>query len=79
MGHENAEGMAHVGVRVEPPVRLWRVGTVLNLHYFGLVGGKSIKLHFKHEVCEAMRNVFLFQGLREFFNVLFSVAVLEAT
>ena len=21
MGHENAEGMAHVGVRVEPPVR----------------------------------------------------------
>jgi hypothetical protein len=20
MGHENAEGMAHVGVRVEPPV-----------------------------------------------------------
>ena len=22
MGHENAEGMAHVGVRVEPPVRL---------------------------------------------------------
>lgn len=25
MGHENAEGMAHVGVRVEPPVRLGRV------------------------------------------------------
>ena len=22
MGHEDAEGMAHVGVRVEPPVRL---------------------------------------------------------
>ena len=22
MGHENAEGMAHVGVRVEPTVRL---------------------------------------------------------
>ena len=22
MGHENAEGMAYVGVRVEPPVRL---------------------------------------------------------
>ena len=29
MGHENAEGMAHVGVRVEPPVRLGRVGTVV--------------------------------------------------
>ena len=26
-GHENAEGMASVGVRVEPTVRLWRVGT----------------------------------------------------
>ena len=24
MGHEDAEGMAHVGVRVEPPVRLGR-------------------------------------------------------
>ena len=24
MGLENAEGMAHVGVRVEPTVRLWR-------------------------------------------------------
>ena len=31
MGHENAEGMAHVGVRVEPPVRLGRVGTVEHL------------------------------------------------
>jgi hypothetical protein len=30
MGHENAEGMAHVGVRVEPPVRLGHGGTVLN-------------------------------------------------
>src|SRR5574343_770432 len=25
MGHENGEAMAHVGVRVEPPVRLGRV------------------------------------------------------
>ena len=25
IGHENAEGMAYVGVRVEPPVRLGRV------------------------------------------------------
>ena len=25
MGHEDAEGMAHVGVRVEPTVRLGRV------------------------------------------------------
>jgi hypothetical protein len=24
IGHENAEGMAYVGVRVEPTVRLWR-------------------------------------------------------
>ena len=28
IGHENAEGMAYVGVRVEPPVRLGSVGTV---------------------------------------------------
>ena len=27
-GHENAEGMASVGVRVEPTVRLGRAGTV---------------------------------------------------
>ena len=32
MGHENAEGMAHVGVRVEPPVRLGSVGTVVVAH-----------------------------------------------
>ncbi len=31
MGHENAEGMAHVGVRVEPPVRLGHVGTVVEV------------------------------------------------
>ena len=30
IGHENAEGMAYVGVRVEPPVRLGSVGTVLD-------------------------------------------------
>jgi hypothetical protein len=33
MGHENAEGMAHVGVRVEPPVRLGSEGTELHLFY----------------------------------------------
>ena len=32
IGHENAEGMAYVGVRVEPTVRLGSVGTVLHLH-----------------------------------------------
>ena len=31
IGHQDAEGMAYVGVRVEPPVRLERVGTVLHL------------------------------------------------
>jgi hypothetical protein len=31
-GHENAEGMACVGVRVEPPVRLGRVGTDVEVH-----------------------------------------------
>ena len=31
MGHEDAEGMAHVGVRVEPPVRLVSVGTMWHL------------------------------------------------
>ena len=29
IGHENAEGMAYVGVRVEPTVRLGSVGTVV--------------------------------------------------
>ena len=29
IGHENAEGMAYVGVRVEPTVRLGRAGTVV--------------------------------------------------
>ena len=28
IGHENAEGMAYVGVRVEPTVRLGHVGRV---------------------------------------------------
>ncbi len=32
IGHENAEGMAYVGVRVEPPVRLGSEGTVLDVH-----------------------------------------------
>ena len=32
MGHENAEGMAHVGVRVEPTVRLGRVGRAVEGH-----------------------------------------------
>ena len=31
IGHENAEGMAYVGVRVEPPVRLGSVGSELQL------------------------------------------------
>ena len=31
ISHENAEGMAYVGVRVEPIVRLGRVGTVFVL------------------------------------------------
>ena len=30
IGHENAEGMAYVGVHVERPVRLRREGTVLH-------------------------------------------------
>ncbi len=33
IGHENGEAMAYVGVRVEPPVRLGSVGTVLKLHF----------------------------------------------
>ena len=32
IGHENAEGMAYVGVRVEPPVRLGSAGTVVDVH-----------------------------------------------
>jgi hypothetical protein len=31
-GHQNAEGMASVGVRVEPTVRLRRVGRVRQVH-----------------------------------------------
>ena len=30
IGHENAEGMAYVGVRVEPTVRLGSAGAVLH-------------------------------------------------
>ena len=33
IGHENAEGMAYVGVRVEPPVRLGSVGTTAKIHF----------------------------------------------
>jgi hypothetical protein len=33
MGHEIAEGKAHVGVRVEPTVRLGSEGTVLQTEY----------------------------------------------
>ena len=33
ISHENAEGMAYVGVRVEPTVRLGSEGTVLQLPY----------------------------------------------
>src|SRR5574343_1872336 len=32
IGHENAEGMAYVGVRVEPPVRLGGVGRAVADH-----------------------------------------------
>ena len=32
ISHENAEGMAYVGVRVEPPVRLGIVGRVFDRH-----------------------------------------------
>ena len=32
IGHENAEGMAYVGVRVEPTVRLGSGGTVVLVH-----------------------------------------------
>jgi hypothetical protein len=39
MGHENAEGMAHVGVRVEPTVRLWREGKVCRVRSTFLVCG----------------------------------------
>ena len=43
MGHENAEGMAHVGVRVEPPVRLGRVATVDKRHlWWGFLFGLNI-------------------------------------
>ena len=37
IGHENAEGMAYVGVRVEPTVRLGSAGTVLHLYKNSLV------------------------------------------
>jgi hypothetical protein len=32
MGHQNREAMAHVGVRVEPTVRLGREVSVLQSH-----------------------------------------------
>jgi len=37
MGHQNREAMAHVGVRVEPTVRLVRVGKVRQVHSSGIV------------------------------------------
>ena len=37
MGHEDAEGIAHVGVRVEPPVRLGRVGRAVDVPEIGHV------------------------------------------
>lgn len=33
MGHENAEGMAYAGVRVEPTVRLGSGGMDLHEHF----------------------------------------------
>lgn len=33
MGHDNAEGMAHVGVHVERPVRLVHEGTALHFTF----------------------------------------------
>jgi len=33
IGHENAEGMAYVGVRVEPTVRLVREGSGLRFRF----------------------------------------------
>ena len=42
IGHENAEGMAYVGVRVEPPVRLGRGGTMLLCAHLRKQGDTSL-------------------------------------
>jgi hypothetical protein len=36
-GHENGEAMASVGVRVERPVRLGRVGKVFQVHLADMI------------------------------------------
>ena len=43
IGHENGEAMAYVGVRVEPPVRLGREGTVVAWHQTFLHSSQSLK------------------------------------
>ena len=42
IGHQNREAMAYVGVRVEPPVRLGRVGTVLQVHIYSTLLGSAL-------------------------------------
>lgn len=47
ISHEDAEGMAYVGVRVEPTVRLGSVGTVL--HFRKCVRGKIGHAHSRSD------------------------------
>ena len=51
MGHENAEGMAHVGVPVEPPVRLGRVGTALHFQFELESKLTSCQITFRFDAC----------------------------
>jgi hypothetical protein len=46
-GQQNAEGMARFGVRVEPPVRLGSVGTVLQFHFELVLVERRVSSNFQ--------------------------------
>ena len=53
IGHEDAEGMAYVGVRVEPPVRLGSVGRACEVR---LTKHDSLGDDVKVEVCNVLKS-----------------------
>ena len=53
IGHENAEGMAYVGVRVEPTVRLGSVGRACEVR---LTKHDSLGDDVKVEVCNVLKS-----------------------
>ena len=63
MGHENAKGMALIGVHVERPVRLGELCTVIDVHDHSVRFGcpqKSDKLPFHGELTVRLRREDMF-------------------